>query len=724
MPRGYRAPREHLDDVLGLVTQLFERQIFAHQALGLLAQFAPDEHTGTFVAQSEARAAISGRPLGPEAGQRLADLDAAIAARAAQIEQKLAQARSEGAPLPLDRLRRNFGLSPTETRALMVLIAIEMSTRHRQLMRYLCNEASRVHPDPGLLATLVYDGPATRDALVRDLALDAPLFRHRLIELVGGRRQADDTPFLLRPLRVNQRVLELTSDYFRLDREVAGVAELIEAPPSFARLLVDATAKRAAVELLRARGGPVPCVAGPEGSGRRSLVYGAAHELGAPVLRVRCEALPADPAELARVGLAIAREATLWGAVLLLGGVDLLGGGGSGEGDGDGDGARADRAAAVESSIIARYDGPVALTSGHVQTRPVRFERGLAFINLGVPSEVQRLELWQRALGAGTPLEAAERAASRYPLTGGNIERAAASALALAKARGEPVSGGDIHSGVRSTLDVKLSSLGVRLAWRQTWADLVLPEDSLEELRELIARVRHRRRVYEEWGFARKVAKGLGLSALFRGPPGTGKSMVAGILAEELALDLYQIDLSRIVSKYVGETEKNLANMFDAAEAGHAILLFDEADSLFAKRTEVKSSVDRYANLEVNYLLQRMETFNGITILTTNLDSSIDEAFRRRISFRVDFQMPPPEERAKLWRAMIPGEAALEPDIDFARLAQRYEMSGGYIRNAVLRAAFLAADEGSAIAMRHLLRAANLEYVGMGKVLSSAVTAR
>ena len=218
---------------------------------------------------------------------------------------------------------------------------------------------------------------------------------------------------------------------------------------------------------------------------------------------------------------------------------------------------------------------------------------------------------------------------------------------------------------------------------------------------------------------ARKVAKGLGLSALFSGPPGTGKTMVAGLIADELGLDLYQIDLSRIVSKYVGETEKNLAQLFDAAEAGHAILLFDEADSLFARRTEVKSSVDRYANLEVNYLLQRMEQFAGITILTTNNDTAIDEAFRRRLSFRVDFPMPEADERQRLWQAMVPAEAALGPDIDWSRLAHKFVMSGGYIRNAVLRAAFLAAEDGGAITMGHLSRAAHLEYAAMGKVMST-----
>jgi len=231
-----------------------------------------------------------------------------------------------------------------------------------------------------------------------------------------------------------------------------------------------------------------------------------------------------------------------------------------------------------------------------------------------------------------------------------------------------------------------------------------------------MARIRERARVYETWGFAKKVGKGLGVSALFSGPPGTGKTMAAGLIAQDLGVEIYQVDLSKIVSKWIGETEKNLAMLFDAAEAGHAILLFDEADALFAKRTEVKSSNDRYANQEVNFLLQRMESFAGIVILTTNLDTAIDEAFLRRLSLRVQFPMPEPEERLKLWETLIPKTAPTQGDLRLEKLADHYVMSGGYIRNAVLRAAFLAASERRSIDSTHLSRAAHLEYEAMGKI--------
>jgi SpoVK/Ycf46/Vps4 family AAA+-type ATPase len=239
----------------------------------------------------------------------------------------------------------------------------------------------------------------------------------------------------------------------------------------------------------------------------------------------------------------------------------------------------------------------------------------------------------------------------------------------------------------------------------------------MDQARALVARVRHAHRVLEEWGFGGKLPRGIGVAALLSGPPGTGKTMLAGIIARELNLELYQVDLSKVVSKWVGETEKQLARIFEAADAGHALLLFDEADALFARRTEVKSAIDRYANLEVNYLLQRIESFGGMTILTTNLEASIDPALRRRLACHIAFWPPDVEERELLWRRMLTARAPTG-EIDYVRLAEKFaEMTGANIRNAVLGAAFLAAAEESPITQPLLERAARGEYSAMGRVL-------
>jgi SpoVK/Ycf46/Vps4 family AAA+-type ATPase len=253
-----------------------------------------------------------------------------------------------------------------------------------------------------------------------------------------------------------------------------------------------------------------------------------------------------------------------------------------------------------------------------------------------------------------------------------------------------------------------------------TWDDLVLAETQKQILRQLAAQARYRMTVYESWGFAEKGRRGLGISALFAGASGTGKTLAAEVLARELGLDLYRIDLSGVVSKYIGETEKNLKQVFDAAEEGGVLLLFDEADALFGKRSEVKDSHDRYANIEVGYLLQRMENFQGLAILTTNLKASLDKSFQRRLRFTVDFPFPDAAQREAIWRRVFPARTPLK-DVD-SRLLAQLNMTGGNIRNIALNSAFLAAEAHSAVAMEHLLQAARLEAVKIERPLSDAET--
>ena len=281
---------------------------------------------------------------------------------------------------------------------------------------------------------------------------------------------------------------------------------------------------------------------------------------------------------------------------------------------------------------------------------------------------------------------------------------------------GRATAAADVARAVSVQVTQQVSTVGTRVQDTQRWEDIVLPADTRDSLREIVARVQHRHQVLERWGFRAKLSKGLGMAALFAGPPGTGKTMVAGLIARELGQELYQIDLSRVVSKWIGETEKNLARVFDAAEGANVLLLFDEADALFGKRTEVKSSNDRHANAEVNYLLQRVERFEGISILTTNLETSMDAAFKRRLAFRVEFRIPDAAEREELWRRMVPAAAEVAEDVEFRELAEAYELAGGNIRNAALRAAFLAAAEGGPITMDRLDRAVRLEYRDAGKL--------
>ena len=270
----------------------------------------------------------------------------------------------------------------------------------------------------------------------------------------------------------------------------------------------------------------------------------------------------------------------------------------------------------------------------------------------------------------------------------------------------------------------KLDELAQRIEPGAEWSDLILPDDRKEMLREMIAQVRHRTKVFQNWKFKKKNNRGLGLCALFAGTSGTGKTMAAEVLARELNLDLYRIDLSTVVSKYIGETEKNLGKLFDAAESGGVILLFDEGDALFGKRTEASDSKDRYANMEVSYLLQRIESYNGLAIVTTNIEDSLDSAFMRRLRYIVKFPFPAPAERAAIWRRVFPEGVLKEPHPRVYEMLGQMEISGGLIYSIALKSAFIAADDGNAdgIYLPHIYQAAKSEYTKVGRVLSVSET--
>jgi len=508
-----------------------------------------------------------------------------------------------------------------------------------------------------------------------------------------------------RPFAVPPRTITWLAGDADLDAALAG--SLVPLP---ARLELDARQTAAASVLpgvLDASPAPLIVVEGALGTGRRTAIAHAAARSGRVVIALELRRVPHGVAALEAALIGLRRECRLAGAIPLVADIDEL----TGE---EGEQQVALRALA---RVIDDIPGPFAVTSGRAGLElPVT--RPLVRVRWNVPDTGTRRTLWTSALGddAARLDPHLDGVAHRYRMGAGGIGRSVASARLIAAPA--PVEASHLVDGVRINIAERLGELAVRQETSQTWDDLVLAPDILDQVKTINARVRHAHRVLEDWGFASKLPRGAGVAVLFSGPPGTGKTMVAGLIARELDLELYQVDLSKIVSKWVGETEKQLARVFEAAEAGHALLLFDEADALFAKRTEVKSSVDRYANLEVNYLLQRIESFGGVSILTTNLEASIDPALRRRLAANVVFWPPDVDERQRLWQRMLTSKAPLAADIDVDRLAADYdEMTGANIRNAVLAAAFLAASEGSPITQARLERAARGEYLSMGRVL-------
>jgi hypothetical protein len=577
-------------------------------------------------------------------------------------------------PPAIETLCTRFGLSPFERSVLLLCAGVELDASF----------GARFHPTFSLALA------ALPGAHWSALTPAAPLRHWRLIEAGSG-------PVLtLAPLRIDERILHYLAGVEHIDERLAGLIEPLSAGAPLAPSH-DALARRIAAAWTRATDAlPVVQLCGEDVAGHRAIATAACGMVGLRVAAASAQALPAAATELDGLMRLWRREAVLSGVALLIECHDL---------DAD-----ATRAAAIHRLM----DG--AACPLIVSTPERRRARHASILTLDVhkaPAREQR-DLWREAL-RDVPVSlngGIDALASQFDLTVSRVHAAAEDALASAR---EDL-GAALWDACRLQARPRLDDLAQRIEPAATWHDLVLPETQLQPLHEMAAHVRRRARVYDEWDFASKGKRGLGISALFSGVSGTGKTMAAEVLANELRLDLYRIDLSAVVSKYIGETEKNLRRVFDAAEEGGAILLFDEADALFGKRSEVKDSHDRYANIEVSYLLQRMEAYRGLAILTTNLKSALDTAFLRRIRFIVHFPFPDTGQREEIWRRIFPDRTPTE-NLDAAKLA-RLNVAGGNIRSIALGAAFLAAESDEPVRMHHLLRAAQSEYAKLEKPLS------
>ena len=597
---------------------------------------------------------------------------------------------------PLGDLIRRFHLSPSEADLVAVILSCEVEPAVARLIAYLGGNQAQFVITLDLIFDLVYRPRADRASAAAlmhgDLAPHRILRRLRFL-IVDG---AEGKMTLAQGLRLNPRFTGWLVGGRELDAELTANCRLhapeLPAGEADPHLVAAATA---------ALGGPgrLLLVDGPPRSGRERLIQFAAAQLQRPLLVVSGRGLTPE-----RV-VAAFREALLHSALLLFHDAE--------EGLA-GDGMLRFR------ECLEVYPGSVAVTGLGQSSIHVMQLRPSTTVEVTVPPHGEREVLWATYLGEGHGLsdEQLREVAALYNLGTAGIISAGSLARERAIFEGRAPDRADIALAMRQLFEADLAGIATRLEISQTWEDLVLAEETGESVASIIDRIRYRSEVLGDWGFARKVGKGLGLTVLFSGEPGTGKSMVAGLIAREIGLDLYVVDLGRITSKWLGETEKNLGRAFDAAEAGHVLLLFDEADTILGKRSsDARGANDKYANMSTNFILARLEQFQGVAFFTTNLASMIDPAVSRRMSATVTFPFPDLEMRAELWRRMIPREAPVQDDIDFVKLATDYELSGGFIRNVVLRAAYTAIREGLAIGMSHLDRAAKAEYHDRGSLI-------
>ncbi len=589
--------------------------------------------------------------------------------------------RAENRPA-LETVCEAFGLSSFERSVLLMCAGAEMDSRFGELF---ASGSTRAGQPTFSLALAAF-----ADAHWSALAPSRPLRHWNLVELRPGEALTTS------PLRIDEKILHFLVGVQTLDERLAGLLQPVAATddlaPShqqIAERIVALWSRRTSVSGLH-----VVELCGEESIAKRAIAASAAGMLG-----WRLHVLPAwrlpRTSELDTTIRLWEREAVLSASALLV------------ESD-----EQAGETASALAYFLETVRSPLFVAARNPRGRK---SRPAVIFEIGKVSAAEQAAVWHSALGNSVARlnGSVDALVSQFSLDQDRIRSAAGQAQAREDSAGLAEF---LWETCRLEARPRLEGLAQRIETVAAWDDLVLPAKQKELLRNVAMHVRRRRTVYHEWGFAGRSSRGLGISALFAGPSGTGKTLAAEVLANDLRLDLYRIDLSQVVSKYIGETEKNLRRVFDAADEGAAVLLFDEADALFGKRTEVKDSHDRYANIEVSYLLQRMEAYRGLAILTTNRKNALDQAFLRRIRFVVDFPFPDAAERAEIWRRIFPAATPTE-GLRVDRLA-RLSAAGGNIRNIALGAAFLAADAGEPVRMIHLLSATRHEFAKIEKPLS------
>ncbi len=746
---------EHLSDELIKLDALLHLQILRFRHLHSRTQGDDDAFAGLYIREEEVDSVI-GKHLQDRSEPGTAALIKQVQTLQESISIRIEKSLENGVYLPLYQLARLFYLTPFQLDILLICLAPELDVKYEKLYAYLQDDVTKKSPSVNLILDVLCRSRAERTRARTFFFDPSPLVKYDLIKCIDD---SQSRPLISRCLKLDDRIVNFLLEQDVLDSEVASLAKVLTPTRDWSSLLMEKPANEGLARLAEnffnkeEQENLVFYLKGPYGAGKKATAEAFCNQLGVPmIIGDMIELLNIDSQmKVEDVVKRLFREALLRPAVIYLEHFDQL---------------MSDNAREIHiQNAIARAMEEfsfITFLAGEKSWAPApRLKKHPVIkVELPIPSFQLRKRLWEMSLNDGCPLSEAvdfDEIANKFQFTGGQIRDAAAEAKRGAVMYGtlhkEGVTMADLYCGAHAQSNQNLSKMARKITPHYTWSDIVLPPDKLRQLKEMCNYVKYRHLVYGEWGFDKKVSLGKGLNILFSGPSGTGKTMASEIIANELSLDFYKIDLSCVVSKYIGETEKNLSGIFKEAEAANAVLFFDEADALFGKRSEVKDAHDRYANIEINYLLQKMEEHKGIVILATNFRKNIDEAFTRRMHFLLDFPFPDEEYRLDIWRKVFPAETPRSLDVDYEFLARKFIISGGSIKNIALNAAFLAADEddmfsvedqkkgsqqetGNSIRgrprrglaadnsrkvdMRHIIHAVKREYRKMGKLCTQS----
>lgn len=712
----YADGMDYLADRLKRLDLLVHREVLRFRRR---AQGADPLDRYAAVTEAEADLLIRNRPDEGDSAEAGALLNALILLEKA-MEGRVAISLRNKIFLPALELSRIFGLSRLENDILVVCLASEIDRRHERLFAYLQDDMTQKRPSIGLALSLCCDTQNEQIGARLAFLPTAPLFRYHLIERVE--EGSTVTPFLSTPIKIDDRIaLFLFGKNIpdpRIQRMLRSVVFPVaqdplppvpQDPEKGMILLIEESFRRGQGKK------PVFYLHGQSRPHREGLAQAVCRYFHLPLLVIDAEEMAASKNGFEEGFFFAIRETLLQPAAIYIDDLDRV----------LESNATAQTSLRIKAlaKLIHEMGGLTFLAGAQPWVWDLPQPHLFSLIELRPPGYADRMKRWTALLADEKAFDdtAPSTLATKHRLSFEEMADALGRSKSIATLRGGgPMTLADLDAACREQHRPNFGGLASRIEPKQGWDALVLPPDPMKQLREICSYVKYRHRVYDEWGFDRRLSLGKGLNILFVGPSGTGKTLAAEVIAHELGVALYRIDLSMIVSKYIGETEKNLSHIFREAQQTQLILFFDEADALFGKRSEVKDAHDRYANIEVAYLLQKIEEYEGMTILTTNLRNNIDDAFSRRMHFAVDFPFPEEADRRRIWEGVFPKEAPLAADLDIPFLARQCKLTGGHIKNVALHAAFLAAAEGKAIGMAPTIQAIKRELQKMGKPINKA----